>query len=190
MYFKEVFKMSRIGKKPIPIPQGVEVKIEKGIVKVKGPKGELSFSPHPEMKIELKDNEIIVRRPSDKKFFKALHGTTRQIIANMVKGVSEGFVKELEIVGTGYRAKKEGNRIALHVGFSTPVYYSPPPDVKVELDGETKIRVSGIDKQKVGQVAAEIRAIKPPEPYKGKGIRYVGEYVRKKAGKAGVKAQA
>lgn len=190
MYSKEVLKMSRIGKKPIQIPEKVEVKIENGVVKVKGPKGELSYTPHPQTKIEIKDKEITVSRPSDKKFFRALHGTTRQIIANMIKGVSEGFVKELEIIGTGYRVRKEGTKLVLHLGFASPKYYTPPPDVKVEVEGENKIKVSGIDKQKVGQVAAEIRAIKPPEPYKGKGIRYVGEYVRKKAGKAGVKAQA
>jgi len=180
--------MSRIGKKPIQIPSGVTVNYDGKTIKVKGPLGELAFNPHPEMIIEIKDGEIRVKRPSDKKFHKALHGTTRQIINNMVEGVTKGFSKELEIVGTGYRAKLEGGKLVLQVGFSHPVVLEPPKDVKVEVPAPTRIKVSGIDKQKVGQIAAIIRAVKPPEPYKGKGIRYVGEYVRKKAGKAGIKA--
>lgn len=182
--------MSRIGKKPIPIPDGVKVEYDGKIIKVKGPKGELSFTPHPDMIIEVDEREIRVKRPSDKKLHRALHGTTRQLINNMIVGVKEGFKKELEIVGTGYRARMEGKTLVLQVGFSHPVKYEPPPGVEIKVEDETKITVSGIDKQLVGEVAAQIRKVKPPEPYKGKGIRYVGEYVRRKAGKAGVKAQA
>ncbi len=180
--------MSRIGKKPIPIPKGVTVNYDGKVIKVKGPLGELTFEPHPEMIINVTDTEIRVSRPSDKKFHKALHGTTRQIINNMVIGVTKGFTKELEIVGTGYRAKMEGGKLVLQVGFSHPVILDIPKDVKVEVPSPNKIKVFGIDKQRVGQVAADIRAVKPPEPYKGKGIRYVGEHVRRKAGKAGIKA--
>lgn len=180
--------MSRIGKKPIPIPDGVTVSIEGRTVKVKGPRGELTFSHHPDMRVRIEDNMVLVERPSDKRFHKALHGTTRQIIANMIQGVSQGFVKELELVGTGYRAQMQGRNLVLSVGYSHPVIVEPPEGIELSVEGSNKIRVFGIDKQKVGQVAADIRRIRPPEPYKGKGIRYVGEVVRRKAGKAGAKA--
>lgn len=179
--------MSRIGKKPIQIPPDVEVKYKNGIITVKGPKGTLTFVSHPDINVKVGKKEITVLRPSERKFHKSLHGTTRQIIANMVKGVKEGFAKELEIVGTGYRAKIEGNALSLQLGFTKPIKFSIPPDIKIETDGPNKLRVSGIDKQRVGEIAAQIRKLKPPEPYKGKGIRYAGEYVRRKAGKAGVK---
>jgi large subunit ribosomal protein L6 len=179
--------MSRVGKKPVPIPEGVNVTYKGGVLTVKGPKGTLSFAPHPDMIVKVEGKEIKVERPSDKKLHRALHGTTRQLIANMVKGVTEGYAKELEIVGTGYRGKIDGKFLTLQLGYSHPIKFLIPPDVKVEMDGPNKIRVSGIDKQRVGEVAAQIRRLKPPEPYKGKGIRYVGEYVRRKAGKAGIK---
>ncbi len=179
--------MSRIGKKPIEIPDGVSVDYKDGVVTVKGQRGTLSFKHHPDIIVKIEDKRITVERPSDRKIHKALHGTTRQIIANMVKGVSEGFVKELEIIGTGYRARIEGNNLVLQLGFANPVNFPIPSDVKIETEGTNKIRVSGIDKQRVGEIAAQIRRLRPPEPYKGKGIRYVGEYVRRKAGKAGVK---
>ncbi len=181
--------MSRIGKQPIVIPKGVDVKIEKSLVKVKGPKGNLERKLHPSMKIVMEGDRVMVERPSDLGFYRGLHGTTRVLIANMVKGVTEGFSKELEIHGIGYRAQLEGKKITLNLSMSHPAVYEAPEGITIEVPDPTKIRVAGIDKQKVGQVAAEIRAIDPPEPYKGKGIRYVGEYVRRKAGKAGA-AQA
>ena len=182
--------MSRIGKKPVPIPEGVTVEWKGEEIVVTGPKGTLSYRPHPDMKIEIdtEAREIRVQRPNDLKFFKALHGTTRQILNNMVIGVSQGFRKELEIVGTGWRARMEGNTLVLSVGYSHDVRVEPLPGVSIAVEGQNKIIVTGIDKQKVGQMAADIRAVRPPEPYKGKGIRYVGEKVRRKAGKAGVKA--
>ncbi len=193
--------MSRIGKKPIPIPQGVEVKYENGVIRVKGPKGELEFAHHKDMSIEIEDGKITVKRPSDRKFHRALHGTTRQIIANMIEGVTKGFTKVVELYGAGYRASIDGNNLVLKVGFSHDVIFPIPKDVKIEVKSAPRgivggkneekqydIIVSGIDKQRVGQVAAEIRRIKPPDPYKGKGLRYAGERVLYKAGKAGVKA--
>lgn len=180
--------MSRIGKMPIKIPEGVTVEYKDGLIKVKGPKGQLESRPHPDMIIEFKDKEIHVKSPTDKKFHRALHGTTRQIINNMIIGVKEGFKKELEVHGTGYRARMDGKNLVLQVGFSHDVVMTPPEGITVKVEGQNKIIVEGIDKQAVGQFAADIRAVRPPEPYKGKGIRYVGEYVRRKAGKAGVKA--
>lgn len=180
--------MSRIGKKPIEIPKGVEVKLNGKHIEVKGPKGKLEFDIHPEINVRIEDNKIVVERPSDKKIHKALHGTMRQIINNMIEGVTKGFSKELEIVGTGYRARMEGNKLVINVGFSHPVEILPPPGIQFEVEGQNIIRVKGIDKQLVGDVAAQIRRIRPPEPYKGKGIRYRGEVIRRKAGKAGVKA--
>ncbi len=182
--------MSRIGRKPIPLPDGVQVTWEGDEIVVTGPKGTLRFRPHPDMKIEVDEeaHEIRVHRPNDQKFYKALHGTTRQVLNNMVIGVSRGFRKELEIVGTGWRAQKDGDAIVLLVGFSHPVRIEPIPGVTLSVEGQNRIIVEGIDKQKVGQMAADIRKVRPPEPYKGKGIRYVGEKVRRKAGKAGVKA--
>ena len=177
--------MSRIGRMPISLPQGVTVEVQPGLVRVKGPKGTLEVAVDPEMKIVVEDGVVRVERPSDARRHRALHGLTRTLIANAVTGVTEGYVRELEIKGIGYRAKMSGNKLELSVGFSHPVVFEPPEGVKVEVPEPTKIRVSGIDKQKVGQVAADIRAIRPPDAYKGKGIRYVGEVVRLKPGKAG-----
>jgi large subunit ribosomal protein L6 len=180
--------MSRIGKKPIEIPKGVEVKIEGTRVKVKGPKGALETEIHPEITVKIEGNQIKVERPSDKKFHRALHGTMRQLINNMIEGVTKGFSKELEIVGTGYRARMDGSKLVINIGFSHPVEIDPPQGIQFEVEGQNIIKVKGIDKQLVGNVAAAIRDIRPPEPYKGKGIRYRGEIIRRKAGKAGVKA--
>ena len=174
--------MSRIGKQPIPVPSGVEVTIDGSTVRVKGPKGELSQTYNEDMKIELTDGEIIVTRPSDARQHRSLHGLTRSLIANMVTGVSDGFSKNLEIVGVGYRAAMKGSDIEMQLGFSHPVLVKAE-GVTFEVPAPTKITVSGIDKQRVGQVAAEIRGWRPPEPYKGKGVRYEGEYVRRKLGK-------
>ena len=175
--------MSRIGRMPVTIAKGVEVKQNNGTLNVKGPKGELTLDVHPEMSVVIEDAEIRVERPSDHKDHRALHGLTRSLINNMVMGVSEGFSKTLEIIGVGYRADAKGKGITLNLGFSHQIQYEPVDGVKLECPNQTTIVVSGPDKQKVGQAAAEIRAFRPPEPYKGKGIRYQGEYVRRKAGK-------
>jgi len=175
--------MSRVGKKPIPIPSGVEVKIDENEIRVTGPKGELRRKLHPSIKVELDGDQILVRRPSDNKFHKSLHGLTRTLIANMVTGVTAGYHKSLEIQGIGYKAELKGSKLNLSLGFSHPILFSPPEGIKIELDGPSKIKVSGVDKELVGLVAAKIRSFRPPEPYKGKGIRYEGEIVRKKAGK-------
>lgn len=178
--------MSKIGRKPIPIPSGVEVEIGEGnFIRVKGPKGQLERKLHPEVVIKKEDSEIIVESYSDEGFHRALHGTTRQVIANMVKGVSEGFSKTLEIVGVGYRAALKGQDLEISVGYSKPVTYKKPDGVEFEVPNQTTIIVKGIDKELVGQVAAEIRRIRKPEPYKGKGIRYKDEQIRRKAGKSG-----
>jgi large subunit ribosomal protein L6 len=181
--------MSRVGKKPIAIPEGVTVKIEGSLVKVKGPQGSLERTVHPDIKLTMEGSEIRVERPSDLGHHRALHGTTRVLIANMIKGVTEGFAKHLEIHGIGYKAQLQGKKLMLNVSMSHPVVYEARDGITIEVPDPEKITVRGIDKQLVGQVAAEIRAIDPPEPYKGKGIRYVGEYVKRKAGKAGA-AQA
>ena len=175
--------MSRIGKMPVPVADGVEVKQADGILSVKGPKGQLEFTFHPDMTLVVNEAEVRVERPSDQKEHRALHGLTRSLIANMVMGVTEGFSKTLEIVGVGYRADLKGKGITLNVGFSHSIDYQPVEGVTLECPNQTTIVVSGIDKQKVGQAAAEIRSFRPPEPYKGKGIRYQGEHVRRKAGK-------
>ncbi|MRG88031.1 50S ribosomal protein L6 [Salinibacillus xinjiangensis] len=175
--------MSRIGLKPLEIPEGVEVNVNEGNVVVKGPKGELTRSFNPDMNIKIEDNVLTVERPSDNKEHRALHGTTRSLIANMVEGVSKGFEKALEINGVGYRAQKQGNKVVVNAGYSHPVELDSVEGIEVEVPSNTKIVVKGIDKEKVGAVAANIRAIRPPEPYKGKGIRYEGEYVRRKEGK-------
>jgi large subunit ribosomal protein L6 len=175
--------MSRIGRLPVPILKGVEAKQSNGTVTVKGPKGELALDLHPEMNVVIDESEIRVERPSDHKDHRALHGLTRSLIANMVQGVTEGYSKTLEIVGVGYRADTKGKSITLNLGFSHPIEYQPADGINLECPNQTTIVVSGIDKQKVGQTAAEIRAFRPPEPYKGKGIRYQGEHVRRKAGK-------
>ena len=180
--------MSRIGKKPIQIPQNVKVDLQDGELRVEGPKGKLSMNIHPEIKVQVEGNTIRVERPSDEPFHRAMHGTTAALIRNMIKGVTEGYTKVLEVVGLGYRAAVKGNTLELHLGFSHPVVYPIPPDVKIEVK-ENKIYVSGIDKQKVGQVCAQIRAFRKPDPYKGKGIRYEGEVIRLKAGKAAGKGK-
>lgn len=176
--------MSRIGKQPIPVPAGVEVTVAGSDVTVKGPKGILHQTFNSDMKIELNEGVLLVSRPSDERQHRALHGLTRTLIANMVDGVSQGFKKELEIVGVGYRAALKGSDLDLSLGFSHPVIVAPEDGITFEVPAPTKITVRGIDKQRVGQVAAEIRKIRPPEPYKGKGVRYAGEHVRRKLGKA------
>ena len=176
--------MSRVGKKPIPIPEGVKVEVNESRIKVKGPKGELEREIPLVVKVAIKDRQILVQRLNEDKRSKSLHGTLRSLIFNMVKGVSEGFDKILEIVGMGYKATLENGILTLRVGYSHPVRYTCPEDVGIEVSNPNTIRVFGCDKQKVGEVAAEIRAVKKPEPYKGKGIRYKGEVIRHKVGKA------
>ncbi len=176
--------MSRIGKAPIPIPQGVEIKRAKSTVEIKGPKGILSHTIPEGISLQVTDGEIHVNRKGDAKRVRSLHGLSRTLIANMVTGVTEGFEKGLEIEGIGYRANLEGKNLQLSLGYSHPVIYPIPEDIEVVIEKQNRITVKGIDKQKVGQVAAEIRSFRKPEPYKGKGIRYVGEQVRRKAGKA------
>lgn len=179
--------MSRIGRAPITIPKGVKINVNGSSVSVEGPKGKLSQEFHPDMAIELEDGELNVKRPSDSKEHRSLHGLTRSLLNNMVVGVSDGFSRVLQIEGVGYRAETKGKNLVLNVGYSHPVEFEPPtPDITylVEDRGKT-ITVSGIDKQVLGQLCANIRKMRPPEPYKGKGIRYKGEYVRRKAGKAG-----
>lgn len=177
--------MSRIGKKPIEIPAGVTVTVNNGNVTVKGPKGELSRTFNPEISISIEENVITVTRPSDIKEHRALHGTTRAVIANMVEGVSNGFVRNLELIGVGYRAQKQGKKLILNVGYSHPVEIEPEEGIEIEVPANTKISVKGADKERVGALAANIRGVRPPEPYKGKGIRYEGEFVRRKEGKTG-----
>ncbi len=178
--------MSRIGKMPVRLPNGVTVKIESGNkVTIKGPKGELTKDLHPEMLLEQTEGEVLVKRPSDQKEHKALHGLTRSLLANMVQGVSEGYSKSLEIKGVGYRAALQGNTLVLNMGYSHPVEFQLPKGIEVEVPVPTKITVRGIDKQLVGEFAANIRAVRRPEPYLGKGIRYADEVVRRKAGKSG-----
>ena len=178
--------MSRIGRLPIAIPAGVEVVIAEGNkVTVKGPKGTLEKCLPVEMKIELKDNEVVVTRPNDLKKMKSLHGLTRTLIANMVTGVTEGYQKVLEINGVGYRASKKGNEITFNLGFSHPVVMTDPEGIESVMEGQNKIIIKGIDKEKVGQFAAEIRDLRRPEPYKGKGIKYDYEVIRRKVGKTG-----
>jgi large subunit ribosomal protein L6 len=177
--------MSRVGKNPIPVPGGVDVTIADRDVAVKGPKGTLSRTLPGEITVRQEDGTLLVERPNDERHNRALHGLTRSLVANMVTGVTEGFVKELEIVGVGYRATAQGpNRMELALGFSHPVFVDAPDGVTFEVPQPTRIRVIGIDKEIVGQVAANIRKIRKPEPYKGKGIRYLGEQVKRKAGKA------
>jgi large subunit ribosomal protein L6 len=177
--------MSRIGRLPIAVPVGVTVKIEKNQVSVKGPKGELSQTFSPGMAIKLEDNKLTVSRPNDTKQNKALHGLTRALLNNMVTGVTQGWEKRLEIVGVGFRAEKTGEKLVLRLGFSHTVEVTPLPGVALNIDGPSKIRVSGLNKETVGEMAAELRGIRPPDAYKGKGIRYAGEAVRIKPGKAG-----
>jgi large subunit ribosomal protein L6 len=175
--------MSRIGKKPIEIPAGVSVSLSPGRVMVNGPLGELSQTVPQRMKVEQADGEIVVSRPTERGDDRALHGLTRSLVANMVEGVTKGFEKRLEIQGVGYRAALRGQALELSVGFSHPVVVDPPAGITFEVPSPTEVLVKGIDKQQVGHTAAEVRAVRPPEPYKGKGIRYQGEYVRRKVGK-------
>jgi large subunit ribosomal protein L6 len=178
--------MSRVGKKPIVIPPGVKVDVQGQTVKVKGPKGELERSFSPEIGIALEDGHVAISRPSDAPSIRALHGTTRAVLQNMVTGVSAGFSKALQVEGVGYRAELKGKNLVMALGFSHPVTVEPPEGISFAVDEKTKtITIAGIDKEQVGQVAADVRAWRPPEPYKGKGLRYVGERVRRKAGKAG-----
>ena len=176
--------MSRIGRKPIAVPAGVEVKIDGSVVTVKGPKGELSNTFKPSMAITMEGNEIIVTRPSDNKEHRSLHGLTRTLISNMIIGVTEGFKKELQVNGVGYRVQKQGSNLVMNLGFSHQVIMPEIPGITIEVPAPTSIIVSGPDKQKVGQFAAEIREKRPPEPYKGKGIKYIDEHIRRKEGKA------
>jgi large subunit ribosomal protein L6 len=175
--------MSRIGRKPVPLPKGVTAQIDGQRITVKGPKGEIARTIHPELAMALEDTAVVVRRPSDESRHKALHGLTRTLIANMVDGVTKGFAKALEIQGVGYKAEPKPFGVQLVVGFSHPVPYHAPQGIKISVENNVVVKVEGVDKELVGQVAAEIRAIRPPEPYKGKGVRYVGEQVRRKAGK-------
>lgn len=180
--------MSRIGKLPVSIPAGVDVQISGSTVKVKGPKGELKHTFPAAMKIKNEEGAVIVARPSDEKEHRALHGMTRALINNMVTGVTAGFTKVLEVEGVGYRSEMSGSTLVLYVGYSHPVEFEPPSGVEFQSENRGReIRINGIDKQVVGQVAANIRKIRPPEPYKGKGIRYQGEQIRRKAGKSGKK---
>ena len=179
--------MSRIGRKPVVVPKGVTLQVDGNTVAVKGPRGELRRSLHPEMEIALKDNQFTVARPSDEKRHKALHGLTRTLVQNMVEGVSKGFSKSLEIQGVGYKAEAKPYGVNLIVGYSHPVKYEAPKGIKISVDNNVMLKIEGADKELVGQVAAELRQVRPPEPYKGKGIRYVGEQVRRKAGKTGAK---
>jgi len=179
--------MSRIGKKPVAIPKGVTVQVQENTVAVKGPKGELRRTLHEEMAVAMENDQVTVTRPSDEQRHRALHGLTRTLVQNMVDGVSKGFSKSLEIQGVGYKAEARPYGVNLIVGYSHPVKYEAPKGIKISVDNNTMVKVEGADKELVGQVAAELRSVRPPEPYKGKGIRYVGEQVRRKAGKTGAK---
>ena len=177
--------MSRIGRRPIPLPNTVQATIEGQTVRVKGPKGELERRIHPAMEIAMENGEIVVRRPSDETEHRALHGLTRTLVANMVEGVDKGFQKQLDIVGVGYRAEARPYGLQLALGYSHPVEYRAPKGIRLTAPQPTTVLVEGADKELVGQVAAELRSLRPPEPYKGKGIKYAGEQIRRKAGKAG-----
>jgi large subunit ribosomal protein L6 len=177
--------MSRIGKLPIPIAKGVDLAIDGTTVRVKGPKGELVRDFPRGMSFEVEDGRVVVKRPDDEKQTRALHGLSRSLLANMVTGVSEGYTKTLELQGVGYRVQQAGPKVTLSVGYSHPVEVAPPDGIQLEVEGTTRLHVRGIDKELVGQIAANIRKVRKPEPYKGKGIRYLGERVRRKAGKAG-----
>ncbi|NLJ60799.1 MAG: 50S ribosomal protein L6 [Firmicutes bacterium] len=182
--------MSRVGKAPIPIPKGVEATIEGATIKIKGPKGALTRRINPKISVSIEDGNITVGRSNEGKEARSLHGLTRTLIANMVQGVTEGYQKTLLISGTGYRATQQGNKLVLGMGLSHPVEMVPPEGIEIEVPSPTRIVVKGIDKELVGQISANIRAVRPPEPYKGKGIRYEGERIRMKAGKAGKAAGA
>ncbi len=177
--------MSRIGRLPIPVPAGVEVKIDGNVVEVKGPKGTLTHTIPAPITVALEDGNIVVSRPDDERTSRSLHGLSRTLIANNIEGVTNGFTKGLEIVGTGYRVTAKGADVEFALGYSHPILVQPPQGITFTVEGNTKISVSGIDKQAVGEVAANLRKLRKPEPYKGKGVRYAGEVVRRKAGKAG-----
>jgi len=179
--------MSRIGKLPISVPAGVEVKIDDNIVSVKGPKGSLTHAVAAPIQVALEEGTIVVTRPDDERTSRSLHGLTRTLISNLVTGVTAGYTKVLEIVGTGYRVTAKGSDIEFALGYSHPIYVKAPEGITFTVEGNTKLTVSGIDKQQVGEVAANLRKLRKPEPYKGKGVRYAGEVVRRKAGKAGKK---
>jgi large subunit ribosomal protein L6 len=179
--------MSRIGRKPVTVPKGVTLQVEGNSVAVKGPRGELRRRLHPDMQIALDKDQFTVARPSEEKRHKALHGLTRTLVQNMVDGVSKGFSKTLEIQGVGYKAEAKPYGVNLVVGYSHPVKYEAPKGIKISVDNNVVVKIEGADKELVGQVAAELRSVRPPEPYKGKGIRYQGEHVRRKAGKTGAK---
>ncbi|WP_078551183.1 50S ribosomal protein L6 [Bacillus alkalicellulosilyticus] len=177
--------MSRIGNKPVEISSDVTITLNENNITVKGPKGELSRNLHPDMIVKVEENVLTVERPSESKPHRALHGTTRSIIANMVEGVTKGYEKGLELIGVGYRATKSGQKLVLNVGYSHPVEIVPEEGIEIEVPSNTKVLVKGIDKERVGAIAANIRSVRLPEPYKGKGIRYEGEFVRRKEGKTG-----
>ena len=179
--------MSRIGRMPITVPANVTVAVDNNVVTVKGPKGELTQAMHPDMIIEVEGNTVLVKRPSEVKEHKSLHGLTRTLISNMIEGVEKGYKKDLEILGVGYRVAKEGKNLVMNLGYSHQVIMEEIEGITIEVPAPNKIIVSGIDKQAVGQFAAEVREKRPPEPYKGKGIRYAGEVVRRKEGKTGGK---
>ena len=179
--------MSRIGKKPVAVPKNVTASVDGQTIKVKGPKGELERRVHPDITVALDNGTIVVNRPSDEANHRALHGLTRTLVANMVDGVTKGYSKQLEIVGVGYKAEGRPYGLQLALGFSHPIEYRAPKGIKLSAPQPTQIVIEGADKELVGQVAAELRSLRPPEPYKGKGIKYVGEQIRRKAGKAGAK---
>jgi large subunit ribosomal protein L6 len=182
--------VSRVGKKPIPIVSGVKVQKKEQTITVAGPRGELSATVHPDITVDIKDNTVFLSRPTNEKKHRALHGLWRALLANMVKGVVEGYSRKLELVGVGYRAEMKGAKLQLLLGYSHPILFVPPQGIKIEAPTQTNITVSGIDKHLVGQVAAKIRSFRPPEPYKGKGVKYEGEMIRRKAGKAAAAAGA
>jgi large subunit ribosomal protein L6 len=177
--------MSRIGRLPITVPAGVTVVIDRPSITVSGPRGTLSRRLHPDMEVSVSEDKLLVTRPDEDKFHRELHGLTRTLVANMVEGVSNGYRKGIEITGVGYRAQKVGNKLLLNLGYSHPIEIDAPAGVTFEVESPTRLAVLGIDKELVGQVAAEVRATRKPEPYKGKGVRYAGEKIRRKAGKAG-----
>ena len=177
--------MSRIGNKPVVIPAGVTLDLKDNTVTVKGPKGELTYTFNQNISLEQREGEVVFTRPDDSKENKTIHGTTRAVFNNMVVGVTDGFQKELELIGVGYRAQLQGKNLVLNVGYSHPVEFTPEEGIEIEVPSNTKVIVKGYDKQKVGELAANIRGVRPPEPYKGKGIRYVDEFVRRKEGKTG-----
>lgn len=177
--------MSRIGRAPIPIPAQAKVEVEGDEVQVSGPRGKLQLRLQPGIGVKVEGDRVLVTRPSDDKYYRAMHGLFRSLLANMVQGVTQGFEKRLELSGLGYRAQVQGNTLTLSLGYSHPINFSIPSDIKIEAESPTSLVISGIDKQRVGQVAAQIRSFRKPEPYKGKGIKYAGERIRRKAGKSG-----